>query len=216
MESLWQDLRLAGRMLLKRPGFALAAILSLVLGIGANTTIFTLVNAVFLRPLPMRDPGRLVSIYGTDEAAGHASGFFRFSYLNYLDYRQASHTFSGILAYQGFAIGLTGGGGRPERILGRAVSGNYFDVLGVHAALGRTFLAEEDGAPGAHPVAVIGYGLWTRRFGGDPHAVGSTLLLNGHPFTVIGVLPREFNDLERTRAADVWVPIAISAFSSSV
>jgi putative ABC transport system permease protein len=196
-------------MLRKRPGFTLAALLSLVLGIGANTTIFTLVNAVFLRSLPMRDPARLVSIYGTDEAAGRGSGFYRFSYLNYLDYRQASHTFSGILAYQGFAIGLSGGG-RPERIVGRAVSGNYFDVLGVEATLGRTFRPEEDGAPGAHPVAVIGYGLWSRRFGADPRTVGSTVLLNGHPFTVIGVLPREFHDLERTRAADVWVPLAMS------
>jgi predicted permease len=214
MESLWQDLRWSGRMLRKRPGFALAAILSLVLGIGANTTIFTLVNAVFLRPLPMADPARLVSIYGTDEAAGPGSGFFRFSYLNYLDYREASHTFSGILAYQGFAIGLTGGAGgagRAERVVGRAVSGNYFDVLGVKAALGRTFEPAEDGAPGAHPVAVIGNGLWTRRFGADPRTVGRTVLLNGHPFTVLGVLPRSFNDLERTRAADVWVPLAMSA-----
>jgi predicted permease len=195
-------------MLVNRPGLAAAAVLALALGCGANTAVFTLVNAVFLRPLPMSEPERLVAIYGSDEDGG---GYNRMSYLNYLDYRERVHAFTGILAYQGYGIGLGGdGGGRPERVSGRGVSGNYFDVLGVKAALGRTFRADEDTAPGAHPVAVIGDGLWRRRFGGDPGVVGRRGLLNGHPFTILGVLPRDFNDLERTRAADLWVPLAMS------
>jgi predicted permease len=207
MEAFWQDLRYSVRMLVNRPGLAAAAVLALALGCGANTAVFTLVNAVFLRPLPMSEPERLVAIYGTDQ---EGSGYYRISYLNYLDYRERVRAFTGILAYQGFGIGLGGDGERPERVSGRAVSGNYFDVLGVKAALGRTFRADEDTAPGAHPVAVIGDGLWRRRFGGDPGVVGRRVLLNGHPFTILGVLPRDFNDLERTRAADLWVPFAMS------
>jgi predicted permease len=207
-EAWRQDLRYSVRMLVKRPGLAGAAVLALALGCGANTAVFTLVNAAFLRSLPVRGPERLVAIYGTDR---EGSTYDRISYLNYLDYRERVHAFSGILAYQGFGIGLGGdGGGRTERVTGRGVSGNYFDVLGVEAALGRTFRPEEDGAPGAHPVAVIGDGLWRRRFGADPGVVGRKVLLNGHPFTIVGVLPREFNDLERTRAADLWVPLAMS------
>jgi predicted permease len=207
VESFWQDLRYSTRMLVNRPGLACAAVLALALGCGANTAVFSLVDAVFLRPLPMREPERLVAIYGT---AQESRDYDRISYLNYLDYRERVHAFSGILAYHGFGIGLGGDGGRPERVTGRGVSGNYFDVLGVEAALGRTFRPEEDTAPGAHPVAVIGDGLWRRRFGADPGVVGRQVLLNGHPFTILGVLPREFNDLERTRAADLWVPLAMS------
>jgi predicted permease len=209
IEAFWQDLRYSARMLVNRPGLAAAAVLALALGCGANTAVFTLVNAVFLRPLPMREPERLVAIYGSDQEDG---GYNRMSYLNYLDYRERVHAFTGILAYQGFGIGLSegDGGGRPERVTGRAVSGNYFEVLGVEAALGRTFRMDEDAAPGAHPVAVIGDGLWHRRFGGDPGVVGRRVLLNGHPFTILGVLPGGFNDLERTRAADLWVPLAMS------
>jgi predicted permease len=207
LEPWWQDLRYSVRMLVNRPGLAVAAVLALALGCGANTAVFTLVDAVFLRPLPVRDPGRLVAIYGTDR---EGSAYDRISYLNYLGYRERVHAFSGILAYQGYGIGLGGDGGRTERLIGRGVSGNYFDVLGVEAALGRTFRPEEDRAPGAHPVVVIGDGLWRRRFGADPGVVGRQVLLNGHPFTVVGVLPRGFNDLERTRAADLWVPLAMS------
>lgn len=213
VEGFLQDLRYSARMLVNRPGLAAAAVLALALGCGANTAVFTLVNAVFLRPLPMHEPERLVAIYGADEeggAAGAAGGYHRMSYLNYLDYRERVHSFTGILAYQGFGIGLGGDGDRPERVNGRAVSGNYFEVLGVQAALGRTFRADEDTAPGAHPVAVIGDGLWHRRFGADPNVVNKRVLLNGHPFTILGVLPPGFNDLERMRAADLWVPLAMS------
>lgn len=210
VEGFLQDLRYSARMLVNRPGLAAAAVLALALGCGANTAVFTLVNAVFLRPLPMTEPERLVAIYGSDEEGGAAGGYRRMSYLNYLDYRERVHSFTGILAYQGFGIGLGGDGDRPERVNGRAVSGNYFEVLGVQAALGRTFRADEDTAPGAHPVAVIGDGLWRRRFGADPGVVNKRVLLNGHPFTILGVLPPGFNDLERMRAADLWVPLAMS------
>ena len=207
METLWQDLRFGFRMLLKSRAFTAVAILSLALGIGANTTIFTLVNAVFLQPLPVKEPAQLISVFGTDEKnKGNLLNFMPISYPNYVDYRDQNDVFSGLLAFGGVAMSLSGRG-EPEQINGLIVSGNYFDVLGVKAARGRTFLPEEDRTPGTHPVIVISHGLWQRRFGGDPSLVGKTLTLNNQSFTVIGITPESFRGTFAIGAVDFWVPM---------
>ncbi len=207
METLWQDLRFGFRIMLKSRAFTAVAILSLALGIGANTTIFTLVNAVFLQPLPVKEPAQLVSVYGTDEKnKGNLLDFMPVSYPNYMDYRDQNDVFSGLLAFSGVAMSLSGTG-EPEQINGLIVSGNYFDVLGIKAARGRTFLPEEDGTPGTHPVVVISHGLWQRRFGGDPSLVGKTLALNNQRFTVIGIAPENFRGTFAIGASDFWVPM---------
>jgi len=204
MESLLQDLRFGARMLVKNPGFTLIAVLTLALGIGANTAIFSVVDRLLLRMLPVNEPERLVNLIGRDEKGRQDTNF---SYPIYKDYRDQNDVFDGLLAYSETAMNLSDGG-VPERVMGVLVSGNYFDVLGVTPALGRAFLPEEDRTPGAHPVAVVSYGLWRRRFGADPRLVGRTIKLNMRSFTVIGVAPAEFRGVRRGMSPDVYVPIA--------
>jgi len=209
MENFWQDLRYALRVLRKSPGFAIVAILTLALGIGANTTIFTVVNAVLLRPLPVQDPERLVAVMGTDARnSTKQQQFLPMSYLNYQDYRDKNEVFNGMAALTGTGVALSGNG-LPEQLNGLLVSGNYFDVLGVHAALGNTFDAEQDKKQGGYPVVVISNGLWVRRFGADPGIIGKSVTLNQQPFTVIGVAPRNFNGTFIGGAPDVWIPDAM-------
>jgi putative ABC transport system permease protein len=206
METLWQDVKYGVRMLLKQPGFTLVAILSLALGIGANTTIFTVVNAVFLRPLPVEEPVRLVNVFTTDERNKTAEqNFLPTSRLNYLDYRDQSHSFSGMAMFGFAGLNLTGNA-EPEQIGGMLVTANYFEVLGVKMAAGRAFLAEEDATPGANPVVVLSHALWTRRFGADPSLVNKTIKLNGLPYTVVGVAPRMFRGTFALGGPDVWIP----------
>ena len=206
MKNLWQDLRYGLRMLVKSPGFTGVAVLSLALGIGANTSIFSLVNAVLLRPLPVEEPGRLVFLFnGTRN-----SPYSVVSYPNYVDYRDQIRAFSSLATYSGIALSLNVED-RAELVSGLIVSGNYFDLLGVRAALGRTFLPDEDRTPGTHPVAVISYGLWQRRFGGDPNMIGKQLALNGRSFTVIGVAPGGFNGIEPGGTSDIYVPMMMQA-----
>jgi len=197
------DLRYAVRMLAKTPVSTGAALLSLVLGIGANTAIFALVKAVFLQPLPVARPAELVSVYTVDVAE---PGTQNSSFPNFLDYRKSTHAFSGLLAYRLTRFNLATQD-EPIQVDGALVSGNYFDVLGVRPALGRTFRPEEDLTPGSHPVVVLGYGLWQRRFGADPRLVGRTLLLNGRAFTVLGIAPPDFHGPEVLRAPEVFVPM---------
>ena len=197
------DLRYALRMLAKTPISTGAALLSLVLGIGANTAIFALVKAVFLQSPPVARPAELVSVYTADAAE---PGPQNSSYPNFLDYRQSTHTFAGLLAYRLTRFNLATPD-EPIQVDGALVSGNYFDVLGVRPAFGRTFRPEEDATPGSHPVVVLGYGLWQRRFGADPRLVGRTLLLNGRAFTVVGIAPLGFHGPEVLRAPEVFVPM---------
>jgi putative ABC transport system permease protein len=209
METLLQDLRFAGRMLIKSRAFTVVAILSLALGIGANTTIFTLVSAVFLHTLPVKDPSELVSVFGTDERnTGGFNDFMPISYPNYVDYRDQGELFSGLSSYIGIGMSLSGGG-EPEQINGLMVTGNYFDVLGVKAPLGRTFYPDEDTTPGTHPVVVLGHGLWQRRFSADPNVVGKTITLNNQSFTVIGVGPENFRGTFAIGVVDYYIPTAM-------
>jgi putative ABC transport system permease protein len=188
MQELLQDIRYAIRTLIKSPGFAAVAVLSLALGIGANTTIFSLINTLFFRPLPVERPEELVSIYTTDEKN---PGPLPISHPNAQEIADNNNVFSGVL-HATFAQVALASGGEPQQTNAVLVSGNYFDVLGVKAALGRTFLPEEDKTLGTHPVVVLGYGLWQQRFAGDPAIVGKEILINSRGFTVIGVMPEYF------------------------
>jgi len=199
------------RMLFRNPGFTVVAILSLALGIGANTTIFTLVNTVLLHPIPVKDPQTIVSLFTTDEKnKNNQFNLFGVSNPNFRDYRDQNQTFAEMAAYGGLAVNLSGGG-EPEQLNGNIVSGNFFSMLGVQPALGRGFLPEEDKVDGAHPVTVLGDRLWKRRFASDPAIVGKTLTLNGHAFTVIGVAPPGFQGINTLGGPDLWVPLAMHA-----
>ena len=204
-DGLWSDLRLGARMLRRSPGFTLVAALSLALAIGANTTIFSIVNATLLRPLPaVSKADELVLIGRTQDG----SGFDTFSYPDYVDYRDRSRTLSGVAATFSAPVHLSTGG-ESERLRAGVVSGNYFRVLGVNARVGRTFLLEEDGAPNAHPVVVLTHRLWERRFASDPNVVGRTVAINAHLFTVVGVAEKDFNGIEKGTNLDLFVPIAV-------
>ena len=202
MEIFWKDLQHSLRMLRKRPGFTLTIVITLALGIGANATIFTWIKAVLFDPLPgIERPDELVEIWG---ATRHNSALST-SYFDYLDFRDRNVVFSGLMAHQVLPLNL-GRGDKTERVRGAVVSGNYFDVLGVKALIGRTFLPEEDRTPNSHPVAVIGYGFWQRRFGSDPHVIGQTITLNEHDFIIIGVTPPDFGSPFAGLTIDVWTP----------
>ena len=206
MGSLGQDIRYGWRQLLKRPGFTALAILSMALGIGANTAIFSLVDTVLLRPLPVRDPSQLIAV---DGQLRNGTEFTLQSYLNYKDYRDRNTVFSGLLAYR-FVVASLSHNGINERVWGFDVSGNYFDGLGVKPALGRSFLAEEDQTPDSHPVVILSHACWQKRFAGDPAIVGQKILLNTHPFTVVGVAPKGFVGTEVAYAPEFWVPMMMS------
>ena len=202
--GLWGDLRIGARLLKRTPGFTTIAALTLALGIGANTTIFTVVNALLLRPMPgISRPDELVLIGRTQGG----QGFDTFSYPDFLDYREQATRLS-VAAYFSVPAHLSTGGA-SERVRAGVVSGNYFRVLGVHATAGRMFLAEDDGAPNANPVVVLSYGLWQRRFGSDTSVVGSRVTIDAHAYTVIGVAAEGFAGLERYSADDVFIPLAM-------
>jgi predicted permease len=202
MSSLWQDLRYSARMLLKRPGFTLVAILTLALGIGANTAIFTVVNAALLRPLPYPESERLVVVATTMRRERVETR--RSSYPDFLDWRDQNTVFEWIAAREDTSFTLTGGA-EPERVDGELVSADYFPLLHARAALGRTFLPEEDRAPDTHRVALVGHGLWHRRFGGSPTLIGQTIQLNDGNYTVVGVMPEGFRGI--SDQAEIWLPM---------
>ena len=206
METLLHDLRYGTRQLLKHPGFTILAIISLALGIGANTAIFSLVNTVLLRPLPVREPSQLIQVYGS---MNNGADFTLQSYLNYKDYRDRNAVFSGLFVYR-IVVASLSHSGNNERVWGYLTSGNYFDVLGVKPFLGRGFLPEEDQTPGSHPVVVLSYTCWQKRFAADPAIAGRTISLNNHTFTVIGVAPKGFIGTEVAYAAEYWAPIMMS------
>ena len=205
MRNFWLDLRYGWRTLRKNPGFTAIAVLTLALGIGANTTIFSWINSTLLSPIPgARETSRIVSLTlgGTVDDPG------QFSYPDYLDLRAGSRTFSGLAAFAFRPLDLTGTG-KPERLWAADVSANYFDVFGVRPILGRGFLPAEGQKPGGAPVAVLSYSLWQRRFGGDPGIVGRTIGLNRHPFTVVGVAPAAFQGTMTGLRTDLWVPVVM-------
>jgi len=209
--GLREDLRYAARLLVKSPLFTLAAVASLGLGVGANTTIFSLVNEVLLHPLPVHEPSRLVSVFTTDaKNRERFQGFMATSYPNFRDYReQAANVFSGATATVFVPLSLTSGG-TPEQVFGELVTGNYFDVLGVRAAVGQTFsfTAAEDLQLGAHPVVVLSDGLWKRRFGANPSIVGSAIELNRQRYTVLGVAAPGFRGVNALGGPALWLPVS--------
>ena len=200
-----QDVRFAIRSAMRNPALTSVIVASLALGIGANTTIFTLINAVFLRPLPVSDPERLVEVFTVMPKSTAYQGV---SLANYRDFRDNVRELSGLAASQNIGANLIGGI-EPLAIGGQLVTGNYFQVLGVDAALGRTFTAVEDATFGASPVMVISAGLWKRAFNSDPNVVGKAVTLNGFTFTVIGVMPPAFKGLQTLGNVNFWVPLAM-------
>ncbi|MEN3332669.1 MAG: hypothetical protein V7641_2034 [Blastocatellia bacterium] len=200
-----QDLRYSLRMLGKSPAFTLVAVFSLAIGIGANTTVFSIVNALLLRPLPgINEPSRLADLHATSPYGQ----FGTLSYPDYEYYRDHNHLFEGIAAYS-FLEAYINAGDQPEHAMGNIVSGNYFSVLGARPAAGRFFSPEEDQTPDAQPVVVIGYSYWQRRFGGDPQAVGRAITLNNHSYTIIGVAQENFRGTVVAFSPDIWVPLTM-------
>ena len=203
LEELSQDLRYGARMLMKRPGFTLVAALTLGLGIGANTAIFSLVNAVLLRPLPVARPEQVVTL---NFGAPGRGVFPLIGYPEYTDYRDRNQALAG-LAAMGMAQVSLSNNGINERILGIHVTGNYFSLLGVGAALGRVIAPEDDLTPGGHPVVMLSYQCWQQRFGADPQIIGRSLLISGRNYTVIGVTPPEFRGTELAFTPELWFPM---------
>jgi predicted permease len=200
LDELAQDVRYALRQLRRSPGFALVAVLTLALGIGANTAIFSVVNGVLLRPLPFREPDRLVRVFSLDEGKRAAV-----SPLDFADWRDQARSFEGLAAVNALTLNLTGGG-EPERLEGASVSAALFSVLGVRPIAGRTFAPSED-APGAPRLVLLGEPLWRRRFGADPGLVGRTVLLDGEVYTVVGIVPAAS---AYPAGAEVWTPLDLS------
>lgn len=214
MSGVYQDLKYAIRNLLRSPGYAVAAVLSLALGIGANMAIFTLTNAVFLHPLPVREPGRILSAYTVDHATHSTAPNVNrtpLSYPNFLDIRERVRSFSGTSAFFQSAVTLTGFGKAVQQNL-FLVSANYFEVLGLQPAAGRWFRAGEDKTPGGNAVTVLSYRLALRLFGQPASAVGRSMNFNGIPYEVVGVAPANFKGTQTFGAPDVaWVPMSMHA-----
>ena len=205
MDTLLQDIRYTLRVLGKKPGFAAVAILSLALGIGANVAVFSLVNSVLFKPMPVKEPERLAALYTTEAQSRIPSGF---SYPDYVDYRDNSEVFTDLMGFTGMPLNLSAGGDQPELIWGEIVTGNYFSGLGVEPVVGRSFMPEEDLTPNSHPVAVISYSFWQRRFSSDPDIAGKTIKLNNHDFTIVGVAPFGFTGAKFLGfIPDAWVPV---------
>src|SRR5262245_36033746 len=203
VESTLQDLRYALRTLRRNPGFAAVAVLTMALGIGANTAIFSLIDAVLLKRLPVKNPEQLVLLRHAD-SRGTVTPF---GYHTYKRFRDQNQVFSGVLAYYQLRLTVTVDGQPEPAVAGQLVSGNYYDVLGLNAALGRTIVPDDDRAPGESPVCVISYNYWRRRFNCAPDIVGKTIHLSGAPFTIIGVTRPEFFGLEVGSSMDISVPL---------
>jgi predicted permease len=211
MTQILADLRLALRAWRKSPGFTAIAVASIALGIGANAAIFTLVDQVLLRTLPVKDPDAIVQVSYIGSAFGNNWGDgSELSHGMFVDFRDNNQVFDGVMARFGYAL-HTGIAGKTERVAGEIVSGTYFQTLGVNAAMGRLFTPDDDKAPGGHPVAVLSHGFWTSRFARDPSIVGSAMTVNGRPYTMIGVAQRGFEGVELGRPTQVFVPLMMKA-----
>ncbi len=210
MRDLWNDIRFAARTLRKSPVFTGVAVLSLALGIGANTAIFTLLDQILLRMLPVKEPQQLVALAMKGFHYGSNWGMNAISYPMYKDFSENNSVFSGMFCRFGYPMSLTFNG-RTERTKGELVSGTYFPVLGVGAAIGRTFTPEDDKNPGGHPVVMFSYSYWQTRFAGDRSVIGGTVIVNGRNYTVIGVAQRGFDGVELGYMTQVFVPLMMKA-----
>ena len=204
MGTMWQDIKYGWRMLRRSPGFSVVAIITLAIGIGANAAMFSVINTVLLRPLPFPDAQRIVLLWETDPNRNVTRGVP--SPAEFLDWRDQNHSFEELAAWRTWFYNLTGTN-EPEQVFGVNASTNLFRLFGVTPILGRDFTPEEE-TPGHDQVAIITYGLWQRRFGGEPGIVGRSILLDEKPFVVVGVLPRGFSLFGTSRQFDVWMPMA--------
>src|SRR5262245_36973298 len=204
MQTLWQDLRYGARMLLRNPGITVMAVITLGLGIGANTTMFSVINGLLLRPMPFKDPERLVHLVEKAPKVGFET--MGLSFTDFADWRARSRSFERMALYEGDSFTLVSGNAteRAERVEGARVTASLFPLLSVEAIHGRRFLEEED-KPGAAPAAIIGYGLWQRRFGGDPGIIGHSARIDGESVTIVGVMPAGFGFPVN---AEIWKPMA--------
>jgi putative ABC transport system permease protein len=207
MDSLWKDIRYSLRIMFHSPTIAVAAVLSLALGVGANTTVFTLVNTLFLNPLPVDRPAELVAVNTLDTKNTTQFGnVMPLSYPNLIDLRDGARAFSGITGYSSPVLLAMSTDGTPETVFSQLVTGNYFDVLGVRPAAGRFFLPDEDRTPGTRPVVVLNHRFWQRQFGGRTDIAGRTIRLNTIDFTIVGVAPGGFMGVSTMLGPDVWLP----------
>ena len=215
MGNLVQDLRYALRTFRKSPLFVTVAVVSLAFGIGANTAIFTLVDQLLLRLLPVKDPQQLVLFWGRGPHYGSNNGRYKLSYPMYSDFSRNNQVFSGMFARWNTSMSVSADG-RTERVQGELVSGTYFPVLGVGAALGRLFTPDDDKTPGGHPLAVISYRYWVSRFAQNPNVIGKKILVNGYPLTIIGVSQAGFDGTTPGESPQVRVPLMMKAEMDSV
>ena len=203
MFSLWQDMRYSLRMIAKSPGYAAIAILTLALGIGANTTIFSWINSALLNPVPgLSNPNEVVTL----TLSKPWEDPFPLTYPDVEAMRDGQESFTGIAACNFVQMSLTGKG-KPERVWGMVATANYFDVLGVRPIFGRGFLPVEDEKPGVAPLAVISYRLWQTHFGANPEIMGQIVKINQHPYTIVGVTPAVFQGSQTGVRSDIWIPI---------
>ena len=205
MDSLWQDARLGLRTLLKAPLFTAAVVVTLGLGIGANAAVFTIVNRMLLKPLPVHDAGGLYVMAIQHEGNEEPHNL---SWLDYQDYRDKSGAFEDLAAYDVDFVGLSDAT-RADRIAIAHVTGNYFSMLGVPPAIGRVLQPGEPTEPGRNPVIVLGHSYWQKRFNGDPAVVGRSVLINGRPFTVAGVVPAWFQGVYALVEFDAYLPLTM-------
>lgn len=210
MVKFFEDFRLGLRLLAKYPRVSVWAVLSLSLGVGVNVAIFSLADALLLRPLPVAEPARLAAVYGTEEGSGAGGlSYLPVSYPNFLDLRERSGAFADLFVFRRQRLSFSTGEGEPELVAGHFVSTNYFEVLGLRPALGRTFSPGDDRAQGGEPVIVLGHDLWRRRFGADPGVVGRSLVLNEVGYRVLGVAPAGFRGTQLTSPAEFWLPVTL-------
>jgi predicted permease len=213
VETCWQDLRFAARTLRKNIGFTAVVVLTLAFGIGANTAIFTVVNGVILKPLPYPQPDRLVMLLEKQLSDGTLGTV---APANFFDWREQSHSFEKMAAIDPYPDFILNGSGEPQRLTGAAVSSDFFSLLGIHMALGRDFLSEED-RPGYNRVVILSYSTWLNYFGGRPDMVGRQVALNNAAYSVVGVLPRDFSlvskasDFQSRNQFDLWTPLALGS-----
>ncbi len=203
--NFWQDVRYASRRLVEQPGFTIVVVLTLALGIGANTAIFSIIDTLLLESLPVERPRELILLNPAGLRNGWTTGDLTWSYPAYGGLRDGQRVFSGLIAERTDAVNLTIDGA-TQRAIASIVSGNYFDVLGVRPLMGRLLSDADDRVRNGHPVVVLSYGFWVERFGMRPDIVGRDVRVGGHPFTVIGIAEKRFNGLEVGGAVDVFVP----------
>jgi predicted permease len=212
IESFWRDLRIAIRSLRKKPGFTVVVVLSLALGIGANAAIFSLIDAIVFRPLPVPRASEVIAI---DTAASKLTRYGGSSYLDYVDFRARAKSFQTLTISQQTSVGVNAAtaapNSKPENAAALLVSGNFFSALEVQPAIGRAFVPEEDQVPEKYPVAMISYSLWNRVFAKDPDVAGKIIKLNGHAFTIVGVAPKSFTGVDLFYRPDIFVPTMMSA-----